>query len=262
MDVGGRQLVLVLVVADVGERGGPFRIVDELVIGDDTDPAPPPKHRDESWRTFLRAQAETLLATDFFHVDCAVTLTRVYVMFVIGRSTRRVHLLGIARYPNAAWATQLARDFTADLEAPGDASPASSGPRCKVHCCGRRGVHVDRSHRDHDRAQAPKTNVIAEQFVGTVRRECTDRMLIADRRHLRVVSAQYIATYGRSHQGDVMSLRAPDDDPNVIPFPTQGRPDPPKTRPRRTDQPRCLQRSPRQERAGRWAWPAEPTYHS
>ena len=66
-------------------------------------------------------------------------------------------------------------------------------------------------------------NAIAERFVGTVRRECTDRMLIISERHLRVVLDQYIAHYnaGRSHQGDGMYLRAPNDDPNVIPFPAQ-----------------------------------------
>ena len=61
---------------------------------------------------FFAPQAETLLATDFFHVDCALTLTRVYVAFVVEHSTRRVHLLGITRYPTAAWISQLARDFT------------------------------------------------------------------------------------------------------------------------------------------------------
>ena len=63
-------------------------------------------------------------------------------------------------------------------------------------------------------------NAVAERFVGSVRRECTDRMLIASEGHLRVVLDQYIAHYnaGRSHQGDDMSLRAPDDDPNVIRF--------------------------------------------
>jgi len=71
--------------------------------------------------------------------------------------------------------------------------------------------------------QAPKMNAIAERFVGSVRRECTDRILITSEHHLRVVLDQYVAHYnaGRSHQGDGMILRAPDDNPNVISFPAQ-----------------------------------------
>jgi hypothetical protein len=63
--------------------------------------------RDDRWRTFLRAQAATILAVDFFHIGCAVSLTRLYAVFVIEHGTRHVHLLGIARFPTAAWATQL-----------------------------------------------------------------------------------------------------------------------------------------------------------
>ena len=37
-------------------------------------------------------------------VDCAVSLTRLYVAFVIEHRTRRIHLLGVTRYPTGAWA--------------------------------------------------------------------------------------------------------------------------------------------------------------
>ena len=68
---------------------------------------PPPAHRDESWSALLRAHAATLLATDFFHVDCVLTLQRLYVAFVIEIRTRRVHLPGITANPAGEWATRL-----------------------------------------------------------------------------------------------------------------------------------------------------------
>ena len=80
---------------------------------------PPPRIRDDAWRAFLRAHAGTLLATDFLHVDCAVSLKRLYVAFVIEHRSRRVHLLGVTEFPTAAWAVQLVRDFTADLDEAG-----------------------------------------------------------------------------------------------------------------------------------------------
>jgi hypothetical protein len=52
--------------------------------------------------TFLRIQASTMLACDFFHVDCAVTL-RIYVFFVLEVANRSVHLLGTTTNPDGRW---------------------------------------------------------------------------------------------------------------------------------------------------------------
>ena len=64
-------------------------------------------------------------------------------------------------------------------------------------------------------------NAIAERFVRTARAECTDRMLIAGEQHLHMILSDYISHYntGRSHQGEGIGLRAPDDDPEVIASP-------------------------------------------
>ena len=99
---------------------------------------PPPSGRDGSWAVFLRAHAATALAADFFHVDCALTLTRLYVAFVIELDTRRVHLLGITRYPTGQWATQLARNLASGLEEAGSRSTYPTGCSSSANgTCGR-----------------------------------------------------------------------------------------------------------------------------
>ena len=66
-------------------------------------------------------------------------------------------------------------------------------------------------------------NAVAERSAKTIRTDCTDHMLIARDRHLRVVLEQYAEHYnsGRIHQGHGLNLRAPLDDPNVVQFPAQ-----------------------------------------
>jgi putative transposase len=183
---------------------------------------PPPSAHDRSWRVFLRAHAGTLLAADFFHVDCAVTLRRLYVAFVIEHQTRRVHLLGITRHPTGQWATQLARNLAADLEEAGCRFTHLIRDRDAKFTTAFDAVLASIGTATLPIAlQAPRMNAYAERFVRTARAECTDQMLIVGERHLRAILSDYIGHYntGCSHQGKGMELRAPDDDPDVIASP-------------------------------------------
>ncbi len=57
-----------------------------------------------------------MLACDFFHIDCAVTLHRVYLFFVIEVGSRYVHVLGMTAHPDGGCTTQQVRNLLMDLE--------------------------------------------------------------------------------------------------------------------------------------------------
>jgi len=77
--------------------------------------SPAPQRSRPSWRQFLRTQAATMLACDLFPVDCAVTVRRFYLFFVIETGARYVHVLSVTAHPDGAWTVQQARNLLMDL---------------------------------------------------------------------------------------------------------------------------------------------------
>jgi putative transposase len=176
-------------------------------------PPAPKRHTDTTWRQFLHAQAATILATDLFHVDCAVTLRRLYCLFVMQVGSRYVHIVGITANPDGPWTTQQIRNLLMDL---GDraadfrflvrdrAGQFTGSFDAVLAGAGIEAVKIP--------PRSPRANAYAERFVLTARTEITDRMLILGERHLRSVLTGYARHYNgqRPHRSRELRPARPD----------------------------------------------------
>ena len=221
--IGGEIRALVLRLARENPRWGYQRIVGELHGLDITVSTttvrkflreagigPAAGRAGLSWRAFLRAQAESMLAVDFFTVE-TVSLQRVYVLFFIELASRRVHVAGCTANPTGAWVTQHARQFAWTL------TERPSRFRFLIR------DRDSKFTRDFDAVfaseaieiiktpvRAPKANATAERFVRTVRSECLDWLLIVNQRHLERVLRIFVGHYNNHRPHRSLKLDPPD----------------------------------------------------
>ena len=170
---------------------------------------PAPRRAGLSWPAFLRAHAHALLACDFFTVE-TVRLQVLYVLFFLEVQTRRVVVAGCTARPTAAWVAQQARDVSWEL---GEATrrptvllrdrDARFSPAFDAVFTAQ-GIRVVRTP-----VRAPRANAFAERWVGSVRRECLDWLLITGERHLRRVLREYAAHYNAARPHRTLGLRPP-----------------------------------------------------
>jgi putative transposase len=215
---------LVLRLARENPRWGYQRIAGELVkLGFGLSPStvrrllasaglePAPRRSELNWRSFLRRQAATMLACDFFTIE-TVTLRRLYVLFFIEVGSRQVRLAGCTTNPTAAWVVQQARNlsFTGLFEQ----------MRFLIHDRDSKfTASFDEVFRSegirvvHTPVRAPQANAYAERFVRTIRTECLDWLLILGRRHLEHVLHTYVNHYNRERPHRGLALQPPEAPP-------------------------------------------------
>jgi putative transposase len=179
----------------------------------------------QGWGTFLRNHASEIWACDFLQTYDAL-FRSIFVFVIIELDSRRVVHVNVTRHPADAWVAQQLREAT----------PFGEGPRFLIRDNDKKyggqfqhvvdGADIDLLKTP---VEAPRANAFCARFLGSLRRECLDYMLILSERHLRHIVSDYVTYFNqaRPHQG--IDQRIPCDPPfpyhpegEVLSFPVLG----------------------------------------
>ncbi len=220
ISVERRQLILRM--ARENPRWGYFRIRGELLKLGYTVAAttirsvllaagiPPAGRRSQlTWKQFLAAHAESLVAADFFSVD-TIFFKRLYVLIYVHLATRRVLAASCTAQPTEAWVTQQARNLIWTLDEEGIDLSVVIHDRDKKFAPKADAVFKSEGARVVlTPIRAPIANAHAERWIGSCRRECLDWMLVLNQRHLEAILNDYCSHYNKERPHRSHNLRPP-----------------------------------------------------
>jgi putative transposase len=172
-------------------------------------PRPRPTTHRPDLATVPHRPAHAILAVDFAHVD-TVFLRRLYILVVIEHGRRRAHIAGITAHPTGAWVAQQARNLLMDLGDRAEQLRFLVRDRDSKFTAAFDAVFAAADIRIiRTPVRAPRANAIAERFIGTLRRECLDHLLITGRRHLAAVLHEFVEHYNTHRPHRSLQQQAP-----------------------------------------------------
>jgi len=158
-----------------------------------------PRPTGQSWRTFLRNHGGEIWACDFLQVT-DLCFRSLFAFFLIELQSRKVIHVGVTRSPTDTWTAQQLREATPYGHTPNYLIRDHDG---KFGPCFARVAATSSIEILKTPYHAPRANAICERFLGSVRRECLDHLLILSEKQLHRVLRAYIAYFNRvrPHQG-------------------------------------------------------------
>lgn len=159
----------------------------------------PPSNAHQMWLTFVHNHAQDIWACDFLQVS-DLLFRSLFCFFLVGVGSRKVVHVAITRHPTDMWVAQQLRQSTSFGHGPkylirdNDSKYGALFDRVAAGA----GIKVLRTP-----FRAPRANPIVERFIGSVRRECLDHLLLVSEPHLARVVKAYVHDFNeaRPHQG-------------------------------------------------------------